>query len=356
PDGPVYITGVNMHGTVTEAKDYEPLGRLSKLREIFIPARLWSPTFDTKGAFSDEMFGYFSRSKTLERLHAGLTSLAYLRIGEEGVARLHSVSQLKDLGVGLMTITRADILAPFVNMEMLDLNDANVYNDMMPSLANMEKLRHLTMIGTLITDEGLKYVRDLTTLEELDLFGVKITDEGVPYLKKLTALRRLNLLGAQVTDASADVLAGFRELRDLNLYRSRITNAGLARLQALPHLKILDLRYSAVTNAGVEAFRAARPDCKVLFVSSTAPVEFTKNTQQPKANTVPAIAAWIGALGGKVEIVDGAIKSISLSEVPFTDAQMEYLKDLSTLEKLSLRGTEVSDLGLKVVSRLAALR
>src|SRR6185436_16311646 len=67
PDGTVYVVGVNMHGTVTEAKDYEPLSRLSRLREIFIPARLWSPTFDTKGAFSDEMFGYFARSKTLER-------------------------------------------------------------------------------------------------------------------------------------------------------------------------------------------------------------------------------------------------------------------------------------------------
>jgi len=93
PDSPVYVVGVNMHGTVTEAKDYEPLSRLSKLREIFIPARLWSPTFDTKGAFSDEMFGYFARSKTLEKLHAGLTSLAYLRIGEEGVARLRSARE-----------------------------------------------------------------------------------------------------------------------------------------------------------------------------------------------------------------------------------------------------------------------
>jgi hypothetical protein len=227
PEGSVHIIGVNMHGTITEAKDYEPLGKLSKLREIFIPARLWSPTFDTKGAFSDEMFGYFASSKTLERLHAGLTSLAYLRIGEEGIARLHPVSQLKDLRIGLMTIKGPDILAPFVNMEMLDLNDANIYNEMMPSLATMEKLRHLTMIGTLITDEGLKYIRDLTKLEELDLYGVKITDEGVPYLKKLTNLRRLNLLGAQVTDASADILASFKELRDLNLYRSRLTNAGL---------------------------------------------------------------------------------------------------------------------------------
>jgi len=34
-------------------------------------------------------------------------------------------------------------------------------------------------LGTLITDDGLKYLRDLTAMEDLDLYGVKITDAGV---------------------------------------------------------------------------------------------------------------------------------------------------------------------------------
>jgi hypothetical protein len=38
-----------MHGIITEAKDYEPLGKVSKLREILISARLWSPTFEYQG-------------------------------------------------------------------------------------------------------------------------------------------------------------------------------------------------------------------------------------------------------------------------------------------------------------------
>lgn len=98
-------------------------------------------------------------------------------------------------------------------MELLDLNDANIRDDMMPGLAGMKKLRRLAMIGTLAGDEGVKYLRDLTELEDLDLYGVKITDIGVQYLRKLTKLRRLNLLGAQITDASAEILAGFKEWR-----------------------------------------------------------------------------------------------------------------------------------------------
>ena len=84
----------------------------------------------------------------------------------------------------------------------------------------------------------------------------------------MTKLRRLNLLGAQISDASAGILTGLPELRDLNLYRSRLSNAGIGKLQSLPNLRILDVRYTAVTSAGVEAFSAAQPDCKIIFVSN----------------------------------------------------------------------------------------
>ena len=100
----------------------------------------------------------------------------------------------------------------------------------------MKKLRRLTLAGTLITDDGMKYLRDLTDLEDLDLYGVKITDTGLDYLSKLTKLRNLNLLGAQITDAGADTLSHFTELRGLVLYRSRISDAGLAKLERLKNL------------------------------------------------------------------------------------------------------------------------
>jgi hypothetical protein len=146
------------YGTVADAKEMEPLGRLGELREIFIPARVWSPTFDTKGAYSDEMFDFFANSQKLIKFEAGLTTLAYLRLGEPGIQRLSRLGQIKDLRICLVTIKSPKTLEPFVNMETLDLNDANVTDDMMPGLAGMKNLRRLTMIGTLITDEGLKYM------------------------------------------------------------------------------------------------------------------------------------------------------------------------------------------------------
>ncbi len=171
-----------------------------------------------------------------------------------------------------------------------------------PLSPGMKNLRHLTLIGTLVTDDSLKYLRDLTKLEELDLYGVKITDDGVEHLRKLTALRKLNLLGAQITDSSADILAQFRELRELNLYRSRITNAGLDKLRQLPHLQVLDLRYSAVTNAGVDALRTALPKCRISFVNTAPSSAGQRAESKPADNSEASVARWIQSMGGEARV------------------------------------------------------
>ena len=48
PPGKVRIVGIDMHGTVVNPKELGPLSQLPELREVFLPARVWSPTFDKK--------------------------------------------------------------------------------------------------------------------------------------------------------------------------------------------------------------------------------------------------------------------------------------------------------------------
>src|SRR5205809_70596 len=276
PPGTVHVAGVDMHGTVADPKELEPLRHLTGLCELFVPARVWSPASDIKAPYSDEVFDFFSGMKHLERFQAGLTTLAWLDLWDAGLVRMAPLAQLKDLRVSLSTMKDPKSLAPFVNLEFLDLSDTYVTDQTMTALAGMKNLRRLTLLGTLVTDEGIKYLQDLTQLEVLDLYGVKITDKGLRYLRKLTKLKELNLLGAQITDESAAILAQFKELRALNLYRSRLTNAGLAQLQQLPHLELLDVRYTGVNRSGLEAVRAARPDCKIAFVSIAPPGTYAR--------------------------------------------------------------------------------
>ena len=230
-----------------------------------------------KAPFSDESFQYYQGMKRLEHFSAGLTTLAWLDIGDEGVKRLSPLSQLKHLRLNNTTIKDPKCFESLVNLESLDLGDAYVLDYSLAPLANMKNLRRLNLLGTLVTDDGLKYLRDLTKMEDLDLYGVKVTDAGVDHLRKMTGLRRLNLLGGQITDASAEILSQFGELRELNLYRSRITNAGLTKLQSLKKLEMLDLRYSGVNDTGVQAFRAAVPQCKITYVDSAPRVPSSKN-------------------------------------------------------------------------------
>src|ERR1041385_6454469 len=231
PDRDFRIVVVDLHGTVIEPKQLQEIAKLESVRELYVPARVWSPVSDVKAPFSDESFQYYQGMKHLETFSAGLTTLAWLDIGDEGVKRLAPLSQLRHLRLNNTTIKDPKCFEALVNLESLDLGDAYVLDSSLAPLANMKNLKRLNLLGTLITDDGLKYLSDLTKMEDLDLYGVKITDAGVEHLRNLTGLRRLNLLGAQITDASAETLSQFHELRDLNLYRSRITTAGLAKLQ-----------------------------------------------------------------------------------------------------------------------------
>src|SRR5687767_3206308 len=42
------ILMVDMHGTITEPKDLAPLSKLAHVRELYVPARVWSPVSDVK--------------------------------------------------------------------------------------------------------------------------------------------------------------------------------------------------------------------------------------------------------------------------------------------------------------------
>src|SRR5213082_3401649 len=207
PERDFRIVVVDLHGTVIEPRQLQEIAKLEYVRELYVPARVWSPVSDVKAPFSDESFQYYQGMKQLETFSAGLTTLAWLDIGDEGVKRLAPLSQLKHLRLNNTTIKDPKCFEALVNLESLDLGDAYVLDHSLAPLANMKNLKRLNLLGTLITDEGIKYLRSLTRMEDLDLYGVKITDAGVEHLRAMTGLRRLNLLGGQITDASAEILS-----------------------------------------------------------------------------------------------------------------------------------------------------
>lgn len=54
PPGDLHSAGVDMHGTLADPKEHAPLSKLTGLREMYLPARVWSPASDIKAHYSDD--------------------------------------------------------------------------------------------------------------------------------------------------------------------------------------------------------------------------------------------------------------------------------------------------------------
>jgi Leucine-rich repeat (LRR) protein len=353
PTGELHITGVDLTNTLIEPPKLEKLSGLTGLRELYLPASMWTPFSDSPLDDNDDL-KYLAGLKNLERLYFSLHFLPTYNVADKGLAHLTGLTNIKELRLAQSQVVKPD-LTKFVHLESLDLSDSTFTDEGMKGLEGLKELRRLDLRNTAVTDEGIKHLSGLTELEELDLYGVKVTDSGLASLRNLSAMRKLNLLGAEIDDAGMEVFAGMVHLREVNLYRTHVTNAGLAKLRALTELVALDVRYSRVTAAGVEALHAAVPGCAVEFVGSAAGTA-SAAAIRPSGTSEKAIAEWIKALGGKAEFKDGKLRAVSLVSTSISDAQLEYLSGLGNLETLNLQATETGDLGLSALKSLTGLK
>lgn len=355
PAGDFRLATVDLIGTDIKPNELHRLSNLQELTELFLPGPIFNPGAGSRLDANDELKALAGLRK-LEKLHLSLHFLTTINVQDKGLAHLKDLTNLRELRIS-QTKVKGESLTPFVNLRKLNLDYSTFSDEGMRYLTGMKELTHLSLRDTLITDAGLQYLSGLTNLEYLDLYGGKITDRGVKALAGLKKLKKLNLLGSSITDESAEILAGLPNLEELNLYRSQITNAGLAKLRNLRQLQSLDLRYTRVTRGGVDEFRAALPKCEIEFQDSTpqaAGAELRRS--KPAANTEQAIAEWIKKMGGTAVVREGAVREVDLSRTPITDAQLEHLRGLASLESLKLESTEVGDPGVGALGSLKSLR
>lgn len=355
PDSDFRVTAVDLVGTIIDPAELKRLSTLGEVTELFLPGTIFNPGAGSRLDANDQLKPLASLHK-LEKLHFSLHFLTNVNVQDKGLAHLKDLTGIRELRL-TQTRVKGPGLAPFTNLRKLDLNYSSFNDDGMQYLAGMKDLTELSLRDTLVSDTGLKHLAGLTNLTSLDLYGANLTDEGVHNLANLKKLEKLNLLGAAVTDAGLDVIAGLPALRELNLYRSQITNAGLAKLQKLKNLHSLDLRYTRVSSGAVSDFKRALPSCDVEF-QDAAPqsAKAELRTSRPTAATEKAVAEWVMKLGGKATIREGSVREVDLSRTPVSDAQVEHLHALKSLEALSLEATEVGDLGAAAIAALPSLK
>jgi len=352
PQGELRMEGLDFTSTLVTPEDLPKISGLTALRELYLPAYMWNEGAGSRRDSNDLLKALAPLAK-LEKLQLSLHFLTNINIQDKGMEHLAGLTNLRELRLAQTRITGTS-LAPFANLESLDVSYSRFNDEGMKALAGLKSLKRLALKDTLVTDAGLEWIAGLSDLEELDLYGCYVTDEGANHLRGLKRLRKLNLLGAQITDKGLDSLAELENLVELNLYRSRITNAGLEKLTRKAGLRALDVRYTQATRSGVETLRATLSRCRVEFLDSGAAAPAAK-APRPSGTGDSAIAKWAGDLGGRAELEAGRVVGLSLAGTAVTDRSLEHLKAMRSLRRLDLSATEVGDVGLRTLAARCAL-
>lgn len=243
-------------------------------------------------------------------------------------------------------------------------------------LVKISKLRKLELFDSEISDEGLKTIGQLTGLESLGLESPNITGPGMANLDALKNLRSLVVAGNRVGDSGLRSIAGHAALRELYL-DTEVTPRGLAELVRLNVLEDLgiwrrplndgdllpigkitsltSLRYQlkGVTNEGLRHMRklsrltlldlsfAKATDADMEYVGEMTGLEYlTLNSYVGDAG--------VAKLRGLTKL-----KELDLNNSKITDASFSSLTALQQLRRLNLAKTRVTAAG---VARLQGMK
>ena len=337
------FTGITMYAASLQ-DELRRLPALPHLKELYVNGRLW---YDQPAPRVQATIALFNEATSLEKFVMSKPVQTYIPFNDPALKGLSSLKNLKEVRIH-QTRSSGMSLAAFP-LTHLDLNYAVTFNDAgMASLKGKTTLQRVYLRGTSITDAGIQHLSGLTNLVELDLSDVDMTDAGLAHLSGLTKLRRLNLQSANVTDAGIDVLKNMPELEELSLYRTKVSNAGLAKLSGLKNLRSVDLRYSRVTSSGVRELTSKLPKAEFLILESSNPEpKRAMAASVVAARGDAAVAEWLRAIGGKVQMTNGAITAVSLNGTSITDREFVVLTRLPQLKDLSLQHTEISTIGAR---------
>lgn len=158
------------------------------------------------------------------------------------------------------TLNDSDLeyLAQRVSVTELDLGDnSNITDDGMRHVADIQRLEHLSLIRTEVTDKGMRhlrrlrltyialwhtqvgdmslgYIAEMETMKQLQLKDCKnITDNGVAKLSKLEHLWMVNLGGCvQITDKSVNTLSKMPSVSFIQVFDCpKVTDAAISRFE-----------------------------------------------------------------------------------------------------------------------------
>ncbi len=91
-----------------------------------------------------------------------------------------------------------------------------------------------------------------------------VTDTGIAHLKRLARLEALVLVGTTVTNDGLRELTGLQRLKRLKISSPNITDEGIPHFLRLRNLEALCVSGTSISEAGVSELRRGLPNCQIV--------------------------------------------------------------------------------------------
>ncbi len=130
------------------------------------------------------------------------------------------IEQLKTKNIVVLPVAQNThyLMSSFVTDSIVDKTDLQLLAQLKPQLI------WLKLNNTNIGDEALGTVAQLTNLTKLDLSNTLVTDKGLAVLSNNTNLQILTLVGTKVTAAGVATLKNLNQLQALYLYKTGVVS------------------------------------------------------------------------------------------------------------------------------------
>lgn len=143
------------------------------------------------------------------------------------------------------------------------LNGAHVTdNDIIPLLEALPDLSALHLDSCSVTDKTLAAIKD-RPIVELSLVNTLVTDEGMASIVSIPNPMMLSLRNADITDHGLLTLGKGSFIGRLDLGGTKITDAGLIQFAKSGCRVVLTVRDTAVTKEGIEKALSLNPNLRI---------------------------------------------------------------------------------------------
>jgi hypothetical protein len=240
-------------------------------------------------------------------------------------------------GSQVIVDTNIDACTRLSGLTCLIFDNTIVSERALAKLPAMENLEKLCVITETLDDDGVSHIARIPGLKELRLYGT-IGNRSMETLSTMDTLQALFINGRYLSDVGLSHLPAMSRLRELVLSKANYTEQGLRHLAAMPALEKLDVLGFEIDVEGA-AHIAAIPRLRSLALNRAI---------------TDAAAAQLAR--------SQSLEDLNLSMHPFrsnrdlTDAGLQSLCQLSTLQSLSLYYGRFTDDGLMHLAALPCLQ